>query len=289
MASNGLPLGREVATKSSESQIESGKSGMVEIFQAILLQAYETGNSSEVLHAISAEHGRLSLYARGLRNPKSRFRGILQPLSLVELKADRREDAEMATLHEASAVENPGAISADFERLAIGLLLAEAAFNGCEPMQPAPEIYGALQGSLRELHPESGLSAPFAGARGLLAILEAAGYMPFIEPAALQPWPAAKPKPVAFWLEKENGAIHLECAQPPRAPEWPFDPPANARRLPIPPEGVRFLYEWQGGAASTLPLDSSRAAHMILALSAFAEHHFERPMKSRRFFKEVFC
>lgn len=254
-------------------------------FHAIILKAYETGNTSEVLHCVSAEHGRLSIYAKGLRRPRSRHRAVLQPLSLVEVTVSLREGADMATLHDASLMEDHAALTGDLERFSLGLLLAECASEACDPAQPAPELFAALLRALHDLDPRSGATAPAAACRGMAAILSASGYEPQVEDSLLAPWPEGKPKPRCFWIEVETATIHARGTQPPETPAWPVEVAPTAPQFPLPPRAVRFLYEAARGVAAPLP--AAEALQLLEGLVRVAEYHHEGPLRSAQFWREL--
>lgn len=255
------------------------------VFEAIVLKSYETGNTSEVVHVFSGRAGALSVYARGLRRAKSPYRGMLQPLSRVQLAVYLKEDAEMGTLKEASLLDDNAALTHDFERLTLGLVLAEAASAAGEKNHPAEETYGALVEALRLLDPRSGMTALVAACEGLLCLLAAAGYSPGIDPGLLQPWPPGKARPVCFWLDAETATVHGRRSQPPRAPHWPLNIAANARDIPIPPAAVRMIYE--SPRAETTTLNAPEAAQLLQALIRVFEYHHDRPLQAAAFWRKT--
>lgn len=256
-------------------------------FQALVLKGYETGNSSEVIHLLTPHAGRLSLYVRGLNRRNSRTAPLMQPLSLLEVTAHGGEDAEMLTLREASLLADHAAITTDFERLALALLLADAASSSCAPGQPAPEVFETVLGGLALLHPASGLDAPGAACRALLNLLFVSGYELQIDPPLLAPWPADRPRPVCFWVNLESATIHARRAQPASAPRWPVETGRQGGAdVPVPPSAVRLLFELQReGAPPRLP--DAEAHQFIDALVRVIEVHQEVALPSADFWRRV--
>lgn len=255
------------------------------VFPALVLKAFETGDTSEVLHVLTPGQGRLSLYARGLQNPKSRLRGILQPLSLVEVTAVQRDGAEVATLREAALLRDHQALAQDLERLALALLLAEATALFCPPGHGAPDLFEALLESLDALHPEAPQPAEVAAAAGLLALLHLAGVGVQFAPDILRPWPAGTPRPEAFALAVENATIAL-----PRrvvaTPAWPAPPAQDAAEVLLPPLAVRFVHAWGSGAE--LPrLPVPQRQQLLLALFHTVECHGEGRLRSLDFWRRT--
>lgn len=257
------------------------------VFRAIVLKSYETGNTSEMIHIVSGDYGRLSVYAKGLRRPKSPYRALLQPLSLVELSLSLRDGAESGTLREATLIDARDGIVSDFERFSLALVMAEAAALSCDIHQPCPEVFGALLDAFADLLPESGMTAPAAACRGLDRILSVGGYEPQISPELLRPWPADKLRPVCFWIDLESATIHANNAQPNAEPDWPVDVNPAARLYPLPPRAVRFLYEQAQGRDGGDVLAEPEAAQLLEGLIRLFEYHHEGKLKSGEFWRKV--
>ncbi|MBX3727714.1 MAG: DNA repair protein RecO [Candidatus Sumerlaeia bacterium] len=260
-------------------------------FPAIVLQSYETGNTSEAVRTFSGRFGRLAVMARGVRNPKRPLAGVLQPLARVELTVSLREGAEMATLREATLLDDRTALQGDLERLALAFLLAEIAAESCDEAQPSEEMFDVLEAGLAALDPRAAQPAPTAALHHLLRILALAGYEPHIDPALLAPWPVDRPKPRVFWLDAAEGRLHAQLPQPDRAPEWPLAFHHEARQVPLPPQAVRALHENQHTPhedLAVLPaLDSAHANQLLAALVRLARWHLGHPVRSVRFWKDI--
>jgi len=74
-------------------------------------------DTSRILEVIAREHGRLALFARGVRGPKARFASVLQPFQLLLLSWSGRGEAAQLTAAESAAQEAPlpaGALLAAF-------------------------------------------------------------------------------------------------------------------------------------------------------------------------------
>ncbi len=93
---------------------------------------------------LSSEHGRMTVYCRGLRRKGNRFRAVLRTLALVELVVSAGSDGAMPTLREASALTSQGSWEQDLDRFALAMVLAETAAESCGEGQPVPELFSAL-------------------------------------------------------------------------------------------------------------------------------------------------
>jgi len=256
------------------------------VFHAIVLRSHEAGSTSLVIHTLSAEFGKLSLYGKGLQSTRSSLRGVLQPLSLVEVTVALKEGAEMGTLRDAVLIEDRHELTNDLERLALAMLLVEATADACEVAQPAPDLFATLLHGLHELDPRSGMPAPLAAMRGLYRVVHVAGYEPQIEEELLTGWPKGEAKPEVFWLDLEQGVVHARLRQPGGEVAWPMVPPPDATQFPIPPRAVRFLYEGQRGEP-VVKLTHDESRQLLEALLRLAEWHHGGQLQSARFWREI--
>jgi len=256
------------------------------VLRAVVLKSHDTGNTSEVVHVLTGELGRISVYARGLKDPRSRHAGVLQPLSEVELSLHLKDGADLGTLRDATLIDAHPAIASDLERLALGLLLAEAASTAGEPGHPCEDAYEALRQGLARIEPASGLPPLDSTCAALADLLHAMGYGPQLDATATRPWPAGEPRPTCFWLRPETATIHLANRQPTAAPDWPITRPRATTDFPIPPSAVRFLHNLAQG--DTVPrLTAPEAMQLIEALVRIAELHHDAPLRANRFWREI--
>jgi DNA repair protein RecO (recombination protein O) len=78
----------------------------VHLTPAYILHHRPYRDTSRILEVITREHGRLSLFARGVRGPKAKLASILQPFQLLLLSWSGRGEAAQLTGAE-SADHNP--------------------------------------------------------------------------------------------------------------------------------------------------------------------------------------
>jgi DNA repair protein RecO (recombination protein O) len=93
--------------------------------------------TSQLLEVFSRNHGRVGLVARGVRGPKSKLRGLLQPFRPLLLSW--RETGELGTL---SSVEAGGlSISLVGERVFHGWYVNELLLKLLQRHEPHPDLY----------------------------------------------------------------------------------------------------------------------------------------------------
>jgi DNA repair protein RecO (recombination protein O) len=78
----------------------------IQLAPAYILHHRPYRDTSRILEVITRDHGRLSLFARGVRGPKARLASVLQPFQLLLLSWSGRGEAAQLTGAE-SADHNP--------------------------------------------------------------------------------------------------------------------------------------------------------------------------------------
>lgn len=90
-----------------------------------MLRSFRLGEADRVLHLYTADQGRMSAVAKGVRKTKSRFGARLEPFSHVEVVLHRGR-GEMQTVTGASLVRSHDRIRSDGYRLQVGSVGLEA-------------------------------------------------------------------------------------------------------------------------------------------------------------------
>jgi len=91
--------------------------------RGLVLKEYEAGESDKRLLLLCKEHGRMMIYARGARKPKSKFMAAAQLFTYADfvITVGRGFNA----LAQAEVIENFYGLRTDYDRLTAGHLLAE--------------------------------------------------------------------------------------------------------------------------------------------------------------------
>ena len=93
--------------------------------EAVVLRSIRFGEADRVLHLYTSERGRIGAVAKGVRKTKSRFGARLEPLSHVQLML-HQGSGELQTVTGVDLIHSHDAARADYYRLSIGLIGAEA-------------------------------------------------------------------------------------------------------------------------------------------------------------------
>lgn len=87
------------------------------------------GEADKILHVLTAEYGKIPVYAKGVRSFKHRYRACAQLMSFNEFVLYRKND--FYYLKEAAVVENFYSITQDIERFALAQYCMDVAADVC--------------------------------------------------------------------------------------------------------------------------------------------------------------
>lgn len=104
-------------------------------------------DTGRILEVFTREQGRLSLFARGVRGPRSPLAAVLQPFQLLLLSFSGRGEAAQLTAAECAAYEPPLPAAS----LMSGFYLSELILKLTTRHDPLPELFDDYQCSLAGL------------------------------------------------------------------------------------------------------------------------------------------
>jgi DNA repair protein RecO (recombination protein O) len=145
--------------------------------EAIVLRSIRFGEADRILHLYSRERGRIGAVAKGVRRPKSRFGGRLEPLFRVGLVLHEGR-GDLSTVTAAQTVHAHAALRESREPLRRATQACEAVlrlFDSAEPNVPAYNLL-CHQLALLDERPEAATRAQTLAFR--LKLLLAAGFVP---------------------------------------------------------------------------------------------------------------
>ena len=139
---------------------------------AFVLHARAWRETSLLVEALCAEHGRIGVVARGLADPRRHAtRAALQPLQCIRLEAVQR--GELATLRQAEAIDVAPRLAGD-SALA-GFYLNELTLRLVPRQDPLPELHVAY-GRTRSALAQEGTALAWALRRYERDLLDAIGF-----------------------------------------------------------------------------------------------------------------
>lgn len=120
---------------------------------AFLLHHRDYSDSSRILELLTREHGRISLFGRGVRRAKSAYRPVLQPFVPLLLSWSGGTDGGQLTGAEFAGEVRPLAAACLMSGFYLNELLLRLTPRG-EPMPEVFDLYSLTLGSLRDGDPE---------------------------------------------------------------------------------------------------------------------------------------
>jgi DNA repair protein RecO (recombination protein O) len=145
--------------------------------EAIVLRSIRYGEADRILHLYSRERGRIGAVAKGVRRPKSRFGGRLEPLFRVGLVLHEGR-GDLHTVTSAQTVHAHGALrdgSATLARATEACAAVLRLFDSAEANEPAYNLL-CHQLALLDASPAAATRAQALAFR--LKLLLAAGFVP---------------------------------------------------------------------------------------------------------------
>jgi DNA repair protein RecO (recombination protein O) len=233
--------------------------------RGVVLRTYKLGEADRIVVLLTPLHGKVRAVAKGVRRPKSRLGGRMEPLNHLDLLL--WEGRELDIVSQAELVEPWGVLHEDLGRLSKGLAIGEAAEQVAQERSPAGPLYKMLVGALRALVERPGPLLVAAFYWKLLA-LEGAG--PVLGCCA-RCGAGAPGELVAFDIS-EGGALCRACRR---------GQPVSAAALEL----VGWILGGQLVRALEVPASSVTAEVAQLA-EVSLEAHLERRLRSRRTMEE---
>jgi DNA repair protein RecO (recombination protein O) len=123
----------------------------VETTSAILLRKTKLTETSLIVTWFTAAHGRIKTVAKGARQPKSRFSGLLDLFFVCEIQFARSRRSELHVLREVDLRETHANLRTEYQRVSLASYFVELIELVTEPEHPAPELYDLLRRAFAHL------------------------------------------------------------------------------------------------------------------------------------------
>src|SRR6266536_2722332 len=231
--------------------------------QAVVLRSIRFGEADRVLHLYTLDRGRIGAVAKGVRKTKSRFGARLEPLSHVELIL-HQGSGELQTVTGVDLVHSHDAARADYYRLSIGLIGAEAMLRLFSEQEKNERAFTALTRFLDVLDGAPHLvERPALDPLALsfqLKLLWLSGYLPHLTSCAEC---GATDAPLVGYSPRAGGAVCRGCA-------------ARTEALALSPDGVAGIEALLASPladAASIGLSERAARDALRVVTASYEYH----------------
>lgn len=234
--------------------------------EAIVLRTIRYGEADRVLHLYSVDHGRIGAIAKGVRRPRSRFGGRLEPFFRLDLVLHKGR-GELSTVTSAHTISAYPSLRSSGGAIDAAARACDAVLRLLDGEEPNPAAYNVLSRYLALLdgqEPPSGVS-PFAeldGANGLATALAfrlklalAAGFAPELSSCAR----CGEGEDISGFSGAAGGVVCSAC---------------EGSGFAISPAAHRFMVEAIGQPLAAAPGASEPALRQVeRAITATLEHH----------------
>jgi DNA repair protein RecO (recombination protein O) len=227
--------------------------------QAVVLRSIRYAEADRILHLYTADRGRIGAIAKGVRRTTSRFGGRLEPLGHVELML-HQGSGELHTVTGVQLLRSHAAVREDPNRLAVGLVGAEAMLRLFTEQEANERAFGALTRFLDLLDEAPVGARADLDALGLsfqLKLLWLSGYLPHVGSCAA----CGSPGPLAGYSARAGGTVCETC---------------GAGALSLAPEGLAgmdALLRSPLADARSVGLTDRGARDVLAAITASYEEH----------------
>jgi DNA repair protein RecO (recombination protein O) len=229
--------------------------------EAVVLRSFRLGEADRVLHAYTADRGRVGAVAKGVRRTKSRFGGRLEPLSHVELML-HQGSGELQTVTGADLRASHHEAREDPYRLAVGLIGAEAMLRLFPEQEANDRAFTALTRFLDRLDeiPSRAPARPALDPLALsfqLKLLWVSGYMPHLDSCV----ECGAVEGLVGYEPSAGGAVCRDCG------------PGAVSLSPEGLRGIRLLLGTPLADADEAGLSERGGREVLAVVTASYEHH----------------
>ena len=249
--------------------------------EGIVLRQAALGEADRLLTVYTRDFGTLRLVGKGLRGPKSRLAGHLEPLVHVALQLARGRSLDVVT--GADTLHGHPALHNSLEGIARGLVCAELVEAFAPEEQANPELFHLLLHALTMLNAGEGdrLLWHFA-----FHVLRLTGYMPELQQCVVCGAPV-QPEEHLF-TPGLGGVVCPDCARggDPGAPHER----AGAPLLPLSVNALkvlRFFRDHPYEDVQNLRIDGGLARELQRVEGGYIHYLLERQVHSAQFLEQV--
>ena len=231
--------------------------------RAVILRVRRLGDTSKLLTLYTEEFGRLKATAKGARNPKSKFAGLLEGTNLVQAVCYVRDERELQTLSDCDLERAFGGVRRDLTRLALASAACELVERLSAELETNKRLFACLEGVLNGLEEIETERAEALFWYFQLRAAEALGYRPELGRCALCAEGLGPESRRSSWFSAAaGGALCPSCG------------PLSGTRVSA--ASLKLLAGLQGlrtYSREAMPRSPAGRAEIVGLLRAFLEYH----------------
>jgi DNA repair protein RecO (recombination protein O) len=151
--------------------------------EALCLRAIDYGEADKILHLYTAEHGKITAFAKGAKRANSKLGAACERLNLFQ--AQLAHGRSMETLCQVDSKQLFWGLREDVLKLGYGLLFADLVYSTEAANADSAEIFELLRNSLERLSHCQNSETLTHGIRFQLEWLDIAGFHPILDQCIL--------------------------------------------------------------------------------------------------------
>jgi DNA repair protein RecO (recombination protein O) len=247
----------------------------IEKTEAIILHSRKQGETSKILTVFSNLFGKMSLMAKGARNPKSKFLGTLNTFNHVSLVFYRKENRDIQYISQADIINSFESIHQSLGKMALAAIPAEM-IDKNEPLDHAnPQLFKLFKSTFETLNNSTtGLKNIIRSFK--LKFVEISGFSPMLEKCHN----CEKTNISQYhYFDLERGFYTCELCGIPTEVNYKLAGKAL--------EFLRWFYQTPVGPSALAKVSSPIGKQIDEFLILYIKYHFEhlRHLKSLKFLK----
>jgi DNA repair protein RecO (recombination protein O) len=217
--------------------------------EGVVLRRRNLGEADRLVTVLSRDRGKMTVAARGVRRPRSRLGGRLEPAT--RFRALMAEGRTLDVVSQVDVLESYSAMRDDLERLGVVAVLLELTDRALADRQPHVEVYRLLLSALGLVQ---GRAADIAWRWYAARLLVLTGHRPAVTRCAVC---GGRLREAVAWSAVLGGCVHPACGA--------RDPHASVVAQPV-AALVAFLLDARPAAverAAVSPRDLSAAGELL--------------------------
>jgi DNA repair protein RecO (recombination protein O) len=230
--------------------------------QGIVLRTWKLGEADRIVSIMTQGTGKVRAVAKGVRKPRSRFGGRLEPFCHVDLSLYKGRNLDIVT--QVEAVDVFKTLRADYDRVTAGTAMLEAVDQVAEDREPAVRLFLLLVRGLRALDAVPADPSLVLDAY-LLKLLAVEGYRPALADCATCGRTGAHLR----FSAARGGALCDRCRS---GAESPLD----AGTVPL----LIELLDGELGAAGAVRPSAGARREAGNLIRSYVEYHLDRRLRS---------
>ncbi len=120
--------------------------------EAVVLHAFRFRESSKIVTLYTREFGKMSVIARGVSQPKSKYGSVLQPMSCISVVVYRKEGKDLHNMSAAEPIGRFNVLMESLERMSAGMAIVEIVNAAMHDEDRNAQLFEALVAALEALN-----------------------------------------------------------------------------------------------------------------------------------------